>query len=68
MANSEDPDEVAHDEPPHLDLHSLQIQQFFILGALRVNLGAELFVIKFVIHPSISFHTCPFIVSLISPL
>ena len=25
-ANSVDPDEVAHDEPPHLDLHCFQIQ------------------------------------------
>ena len=29
-ANSVDPDEVAHDEPPHLDLHCLQIQLYFI--------------------------------------
>ena len=25
-ANSIDPDEVAHNEPPHLDLHCLQFQ------------------------------------------
>ena len=27
-ANSVDPDEVAHNEPPHLDLHCWQIQLF----------------------------------------
>ena len=30
-ANSVDPDEVAHNEPPHLDLHCLQIQIFSFL-------------------------------------
>ena len=25
FANSIDPDEVAHNEPPHLDLHCLQL-------------------------------------------
>ena len=30
-ANRVDPDEVAHDEPPHLDLHCLQIQKFLFL-------------------------------------
>ena len=30
-ANSVDPDEVAHYEPPHLNLRSLQIQQFLSL-------------------------------------
>ena len=28
VANNLDPDEVAHHEPPHLDLHCLQIQLF----------------------------------------
>ena len=28
MANSVDLDEVAHYEPPHLDLHCLQIKSF----------------------------------------
>ena len=37
MANSEDPDEVAHYEPPHLNLRCLQIQLFFIFGALRAK-------------------------------
>ena len=27
-ANRVDPDEVAHYEPPHLDLHSLQVKMF----------------------------------------
>ena len=30
-ANSVDPDEVAHHEPAHLDLHCLQIQYFHFL-------------------------------------
>ena len=34
--NSVDPDEVAHYEPPHLDLHYLQIQLFYIFGILSV--------------------------------
>ena len=38
MANSVGPDEVAHDEPPHLDLSCLQIPQFYIL-APDVSLG-----------------------------
>ena len=29
--NSAGPDEVAHNEPPHLDLHCLQIQLFSVL-------------------------------------
>ena len=28
VANNLDPDDVAHYEPPHLDLHCLQIQLF----------------------------------------
>ena len=32
MANSVDLDEVAHNEPPHLDLRSLQIQLFSFLA------------------------------------
>ena len=34
-ANSVDPDEVAHNEPPHLDLRCLQIQLFKFFDALR---------------------------------
>ena len=30
MANSVDPDEVAHHEPPHLDLHYLQFRLPFL--------------------------------------
>ena len=30
-ANSVDPDEVAHDEPPHLALHCLQTQLLSLL-------------------------------------
>ena len=35
-ANSADPDEAAHDEVPHLNLHCLQIQLFFIFDILRL--------------------------------
>ena len=44
MVNNADIDEVAHDEPPHLDLHSLQIQLFSIFGALmvKINIGNTL--------------------------
>ena len=31
MANSVDPDEAAHYEPPHLDLYCLQVQLFSVL-------------------------------------
>ena len=30
-ANNVDPDEVAHDEPPHQDLYCLQAQQVFVV-------------------------------------
>ena len=33
-ANSVDPDEVAHNEPPHLDLHYLQIQLLPLLALI----------------------------------
>ena len=36
-ANSVDQDEVAHDEPPHLDLLCLQFQLFSSLGASSVK-------------------------------
>ena len=36
MTNSVDPDEVAHDEPPHQDLHCLQIQLFSSLVVKEV--------------------------------
>ena len=35
--NSVDPDEEAHDEPPHLDIRCLLIQLFFIFGAFRLK-------------------------------
>ena len=35
-ANRVDPDEVAHVEPPHLDLHFLQAQQFSFYWRLKV--------------------------------
>ena len=37
MANRVDPDEVAHYEPPLLDLHCLQIQLFSYFGTLRLK-------------------------------
>ena len=37
MANSVDPEEVAHDEPPHLYLHCFANSAVFISGALNVN-------------------------------
>ena len=39
FANSVDSDEVAHYEPPHLDLHCLQIQlhYIFIFGVFSVT-------------------------------
>ena len=36
-ANSVDPDEVAHNEPPNLDLGCLQIQLFSLFGAISVK-------------------------------
>ena len=36
-ASSVDPDEVAHNEPPHLDLHSLQVLIKFVFGILKVK-------------------------------
>ena len=36
-ANSADPDEVAHTEPPHLDLHCLQSSTICMFGTLRVT-------------------------------
>ena len=36
--NSVYPDEVAHYEPPHLDLHCFQNSTVFISGALRVKM------------------------------
>ena len=35
--NSVAPDEMAHHELPHQELHCLQIQLFPVFGALRVN-------------------------------
>ena len=43
MANSVDLDEVAHYEPPHQDLHHLQIQ--LLLSLLLKDLNADLRVI-----------------------
>ena len=37
MANSVDPEEVAHDEPPHLNLYCFANSAAFIPGALNVN-------------------------------
>ena len=37
MANSVDLDEVAHHEPPHQDLHCLQIQLFLSLALKKLN-------------------------------
>ena len=37
MANILDPDEVAHNEPPHLDLHCLQIYLVCFFCILSVN-------------------------------
>ena len=36
-ANSVDPDEAAHFEPPHLDLYCLQIQLFSFFGPISLN-------------------------------
>ena len=36
-SNSVDLDEVAHHEPPNLDLHCLQCQLFFIFDPLRIK-------------------------------
>ena len=36
MANSVDPDEVAHYEPPHLGIRCLQMYLFFIFGPLSI--------------------------------
>ena len=41
FANSVDPDEVAHNEPPHLDLHSLSLILKFILNIIK--LGQKVF-------------------------
>ena len=38
MANILDPDEVAHNEPPHLDLHCLQIYLVCFLAHLSHRL------------------------------
>ena len=35
-ANSVDPDEVAHNEPPHLDLHSFANSTVLTLDAFNV--------------------------------
>ena len=37
MSNSVDPDETAHDEPSHLDLHCLQKPILIAYGSERVN-------------------------------
>ena len=37
MSNSVDPDEMAHYEPSHLDLHSLQKLIIIIYGSERVR-------------------------------
>ena len=37
MSNSVDPDETAHDEPSHLDLHSLQKPFIIAYGSERVK-------------------------------
>ena len=37
MANSIDPDGVAHDEPPHQDLRCLQNRPFFVSGTQSVK-------------------------------
>ena len=37
MSNSEDPDEMAHDEPSHLDLCCLQKPINIAYGSERVN-------------------------------
>ena len=37
MANNVDPDEVAHQELPHLDLHCLQIQLVSYFDALGLK-------------------------------
>ena len=37
MSNSVDPDETAHDEPSHLDLHCLQKPNIIALGSEIVN-------------------------------
>ena len=38
MINSVNPDETAHDEPSHLDLHSLQKYLFWSTGLRHINL------------------------------
>ena len=37
--NIVDPDELAHYEQPHLDLHCLQISLFFIFITFRVKIN-----------------------------
>ena len=38
MANSVDPDETAHYEPSHLDLHCLQKYLYWSIGMKEVNI------------------------------
>ena len=42
-ANSENPDEVAHNEPPHLGFHCFKFNYFFVL-ALKVLLLTRTFI------------------------
>ena len=41
MSNSIDPDETAHYEPSHLDLHCLQKPIIIAGGSERVNVNVE---------------------------
>ena len=43
VANSVDPDEMAHHEPSHLDLHCLQKYNALVYRAERVNIASSVY-------------------------